>query len=441
MKKILMKLLIASFLVGGVNNLQINFRAENLQIISVAYAEVQNVIASDTAIFDFGEDNEKIVNTVKNIAKMRAEQAAKEKAGVFIKSRVQTVNGVLTDDDISAYTSNNIEILDVQYKKIPIQANNLQGNNTGKIGFMYEATVTAKIDTSNLSAYVRLDEQEKSNLISQNYDSQKNFSKINHNFETLRKNLTENISADINKIDDEVLARQKFNEGRKLYYQKNYQGAVEKFTESLQIIPNLSTAYHNRALSYQKLQNYSQAIEDYTQAINLDSNDADTYNSRGNTYADIGNYNQAISDYNQALKLNPNDAKAYYNRGLVYGINLQNYSHAISDFTKSLQIAPRNFEAYYNRGLAYAYLKNYQQAISDFSQTINLNPNSADAYNNRGYIYEILGNYQQAISDFNQAINLNPTNALTYANRGNCYKALGNYSQAKSDYDKAKQLR
>ena len=56
----------------------VNFNVENLQIIFVVYAEVQNITASDTAIFDFGEDDSQIVNTVKNVAKMRTIQAAKD---------------------------------------------------------------------------------------------------------------------------------------------------------------------------------------------------------------------------------------------------------------------------------------------------------------------------------------------------------------------------
>lgn len=166
-KKFFSKFLITSMLVCGVNFVPavVNFNIENLQIISVANAEIQNVTASDTAMFDFGEDDEKIVNLVKNVAKMRAEQVAKEKAGVYVSSFSKTVNGVLSDDDISAYTSNNIEILDVKYKKVPVQAHDVKGNDTGKIGVMYEATVTAKIDTSGLLGYLQLTSQEKIALV------------------------------------------------------------------------------------------------------------------------------------------------------------------------------------------------------------------------------------------------------------------------------------
>ena len=92
-KKILPKLLIASVLVGGVNFVPatVNFDAENLQIISVVHAEMQTYEGKDVAMFDFGEDDAEIIETVKNVAKMRAIQAARDKAGVYLKSYSRTV--------------------------------------------------------------------------------------------------------------------------------------------------------------------------------------------------------------------------------------------------------------------------------------------------------------------------------------------------------------
>lgn len=66
-KKFLQKLLIASLLVGGVNFIPVNFPA-NLQIISVAYAEVKTVIANGSAGMSFGDNNENILNMAKNAA-------------------------------------------------------------------------------------------------------------------------------------------------------------------------------------------------------------------------------------------------------------------------------------------------------------------------------------------------------------------------------------
>ena len=71
-----------------------------MQIISVAHAEIKNITASNTAMFDFGENDPQITEYIKNVAKMRAIQAAKEQAEIYVKSQTKTVNGVLTDDDM-----------------------------------------------------------------------------------------------------------------------------------------------------------------------------------------------------------------------------------------------------------------------------------------------------------------------------------------------------
>jgi len=265
-KKILPKLLFASVLIGGINFVPavINFTAENLQIVSTAYAAVENVTASGKAIFNFGESDAQIVNTVKNVAKMRAIQAAKEKAGIFVKSSSKTVNGILTDDDISAYTSNNITILDVQYKKIPIQAHDVKGNSTGEIAFMYEATVTANVNIDSLFTYIQRDYKEKSALIQQSKASQENISKINQDFDAL-KNVTndvEQIKSKFNQIDVEILAEQKLEEGIKLIYRNNYDDAILKFDDAINLNPNSEELYFCRGIAYYKSDNHLQAIQE-----------------------------------------------------------------------------------------------------------------------------------------------------------------------------------
>jgi len=85
-KKFLAKLIAASVFLGGINFWPVpNFDAGNFQL-STVHAETKNYTASDTAMFDFGEDDEFIINTVKNVAKMRAIQAAKEKPAYILQA-------------------------------------------------------------------------------------------------------------------------------------------------------------------------------------------------------------------------------------------------------------------------------------------------------------------------------------------------------------------
>ena len=170
--KKLKRLLIASVIVNGLlYTPELYFH--DVAIKSVAYAEIKEYSGTDTAMLDFGEDNEKIVNTVKSVAKTRAEIAAKEKAGVYIKSYSKSINAILTDDDISVVTNNIIDIVDVKYKKLTYEAHSAKGQSFGKIGIMYEATVTVKIDTDGISNYLNLKDKDKTNLITQNKALQK----------------------------------------------------------------------------------------------------------------------------------------------------------------------------------------------------------------------------------------------------------------------------
>ena len=317
-KKFLPKLVIASILVGGVNFAPVNFNAENLQIVSVAYAKVEKVTASGRAIFNFGENDAQIVNTVKNVAKMRAIQAAKENAGFYVKSFSQTVNGVLTADDISAYASNNIEILNVTYKKIPVQAHDVKGNDTGEIAFMYEATVTAKIDTSGLTAYIQRDDKEKEKIVENNQSSQENIEKISNEFDNLRNSTkdVEQIKSDMNKIDRKILAQQKIDEGDK---QRNNDDAILKYMEAIEIAPDY-------LMGYERL-----VIDAYFGMATYDFEKEKFYKK---DFGGQKHLEQAIYFADQAVKNLPNDGEAYYLRAKLFCFISENVYNSIFDNPK-----------------------------------------------------------------------------------------------------------
>ena len=209
-KKYWKKFLAASILVGGLNfsPTLVNFDTENLQIFSIAYAEIKDVTAKDAAILDFADESAEYTAKVQNVAKMRAIQRARERAGVYLKSFSRTVNGVLTADDISAYTSDKIEVSDVKFQKLFYQVKDVNGNLTGKIGFMYEATVTAKIDTTGLQEYIQKSLQEKQRLIDRDKNLQKNIEEVDKKYEDLRQNAKnktpEQIKSELEQINKKI---------------------------------------------------------------------------------------------------------------------------------------------------------------------------------------------------------------------------------------------
>lgn len=87
------------------------------------------------------------------------------------------------------------------------------------------------------------------------------------------------------------------------------------------------------------------AIEEYTKSIELAPQLAEAYYNRGVTYHTKGNLDLAIADYDQAIELDPQLAKAYYNRGVTYHTK-GDLGRAISDLERALELGldPKNMQ-------------------------------------------------------------------------------------------------
>ena len=224
-QKFLKNFLLALSTVGSLNFLpaMINLDAVNLSIISVACAEFQTFTASDTAMADFGEEN---IDTVKNVAKMRAEEKAKERIEIYVGNFAKSLGGILTADDISTIADNISKVIGIpKYQKLFFQAKDEHGNLYGKVGYMYESTVTLQVDSDGISEYINRNAKEKATLIEQNKIRQKTLDDIDKDFEDLRKNSSdktpEQIKSELEKIDNRILVARKVGEENRYSYQKN----------------------------------------------------------------------------------------------------------------------------------------------------------------------------------------------------------------------------
>ncbi|MBD2566568.1 tetratricopeptide repeat protein [Anabaena lutea] len=224
--------------------------------------------------------------------------------------------------------------------------------------------------------------------------------------------------------------------GRAMYYLGDTQGGIEDFNQAIRINPNYAHSYYRRGVVRSELGDKQSAIEDYTQAIKIDPNFAYAYYVRGIAHSKLGDRQSAIEDYTQTIKIDPNFAYAYYKRGVARN-ELGDKQRAIEDYTQAIKIDPNSTDAYYNRGIARYQLGDKQNAIEDYTQAININPNFAYAYYARGIARYQLGDKQRAIEDYTQAININPNFALAYNNRGIARSNLGNKQSAIHDFQKA----
>jgi tetratricopeptide (TPR) repeat protein len=230
-----------------------------------------------------------------------------------------------------------------------------------------------------------------------------------------------------------------FIQGEEKSNKGDYQGAVAAYTQAIQLNPNYSQAYNNRAAARYQQKEYKGAIEDLSQVLRINPNNSLAYFNRAKSRSKLGDEQGASEDRNKGLRVNPSNAEEYVNRGSTR-FYLGDKQGAIADLSQALRINPNYGNAYIGRGIVRSNLGDEKGAIADYDQALRINPNYAYAYGSRGNARYELGDKQGAIDDYNQVLRINPNDALAYYNRGNARSDLGDNQGAIQDFQKAAEL-
>ena len=75
--------------------------------------------------------------------------------------------------------------------------------------------------------------------------------------------------------------------------------------------------YFEKAVNYGESEEYQLAIDNFTKSIRINPDVAVTYYNRGWVYDELGNYEEAIADNTRAIRIDPDYANAYRNRGIA----------------------------------------------------------------------------------------------------------------------------
>ena len=201
--------------------------------------------------------------------------------------------------------------------------------------------------------------------------------------------------------------------------------------------------------------NYDRALEAFTEAEAKDPSHVAIYTGRAQAHyfkgkTDPSHNEQAIRDCQHALKLDPRSAAAYSflpqffaSKARLLGRpeeRAKEFQVALESHDREIQLDPQWAAAYNSRGVSQALRGQYALAIKDYSEAIRLNPRLKFPYENRGFAYSTQKDHKNAIKDFDKAIELNPTHALNFARRGRSYRSLDQIDQAMDDFDKAIKL-
>ncbi len=140
--------------------------------------------------------------------------------------------------------------------------------------------------------------------------------------------------------DQNLDARQAFEQGRARLAARNYEEAAAMFGVSVRLRPEWEEPLVERARVNAKLGRFNEVIEDCTQALRLNPGDPVALNFRGYAELSLNRQQEAISDLDNAIRIKPDYIEAFQNRGNARW-NLKDVQGARSDFdtAKLLQAA------------------------------------------------------------------------------------------------------
>lgn len=109
------------------------------------------------------------------------------------------------------------------------------------------------------------------------------------------------------KMEAADIAKEK---GNAAYKDKQWQRAINFYSEAIKLNGKNATYYSNRAAAYLEIGSFAQAEEDCSAAIGLDKKNVKAYLRRGTAREMLGYYKEAIEDFQYALVLEPTNKAA-----------------------------------------------------------------------------------------------------------------------------------
>jgi|GEM_PF-2479993 len=267
--------------------------------------------------------------------------------------------------------------------------------------------------------------------------------------------------------------------GNEKYEAENFQGAIEDYTESIRLKPDMNT-YLKRALAKEDIDDISGAKFDLLRSIEIEPNLWKSHYHLGrilyrlndyygtlsafSSYFDLveitgdyydiwsghfmaksffyeGFYNKSLEYMNIILddldyksKIDEEDHFLFFLfRGKIY-LKLENYELSKKDFETASELNPKDAVIKELMGDAYAGEKNYNKALELYNQALELDSEKYSIYQYRAYIYEALEDYFMALLDMNEAIKHAPDYGYLYFKRGEYHFKMGNKENACSDW-------
>lgn len=215
-----------------------------------------------------------------------------------------------------------------------------------------------------------------------------------------------------------------FNAGLVAYNAKNYDKAIEYYTEAARHGYNGARTYSLVADSYMQKQDTTGALTAVQEGFEKYPNDNNVLTSMIDLYLKTGNYDEAMKYLDMAIQQDPTNKTYYFAQGTLYERS-EDEPNAIKLYEKAIEIDPQFFDAYYNLGALY-----YNKGVKQLEVA-----NAVPASDNAKYMEESKKAdiwWEKALPYMEKCHEINPEETMTLESLKNLYyrmKQMDKYNE------------
>jgi hypothetical protein len=224
------------------------------------------------------------------------------------------------------------------------------------------------------------------------------------------------------------MADQLLKQGNHYFQQKNFEPAIQKYQESLDIQPDNIDVLFNLGVSYLQIKQTDMAIGCFKQVITLSPHHAQAHNNLGISYQKLGKIELSISSFETALEYQPESAQILYNLGNVYKKN-HFFDKAKTFYKRAIEIQPDFVACLNNLADIYICEECYDDALKLLDQALEQHAGYSELYFNKGVVLLRLGAYESAIIYLRKTIAMQKDHIDAHYSLSFCLLILGQFKE------------
>jgi tetratricopeptide (TPR) repeat protein len=221
-----------------------------------------------------------------------------------------------------------------------------------------------------------------------------------------------------------------------LYLLGHVTEALDCLNKALEINPNDSNAWLNKATMLNDMRKPREALQCIDKALEIDPKDPSGWITKANCLRSFNRLPEALECLNKALEIEPNNATAWNNKANCLN-ELGRFDEAVYCANKALELTPADVENMVTKGNSLNQLGRFNEALKCLDEAIRISPHNPAAWNNKGHSLSGLNRFAEALECLNKVLELSPKYVTGWLNKAHCLSDMGRFEESNNSYDEA----